>query len=37
MSHTQLPDEYYKLLEELQTVEFVLGELTLYLDTPPTI
>ncbi|MCM3163785.1 spore coat protein CotJB [Metabacillus litoralis] len=35
MSHTQLPDEYYKLLEELQAVDFVLVELTLYLDTHP--
>jgi spore coat protein JB len=29
-------DEYYKLLCELQTVQFVLVELTLYLDTHPT-
>jgi spore coat protein JB len=29
-------DEYYKLLCELQTLDFVLVELTLYLDTHPT-
>ena len=29
----QLPPEYYQLLEQLQTVDFVLVELTLYLDT----
>jgi spore coat protein JB len=29
-------EEYYKLLCELQTVDFVLVELTLYLDTHPT-
>ncbi|QOR65301.1 spore coat protein CotJB [Cytobacillus suaedae] len=32
----QLPPEYYALLEELQAVDFVLVELTLYLDTHPT-
>jgi spore coat protein JB len=32
----QLPDEYYQLLEEIQAVDFVLVELTLYLDTHPT-
>jgi spore coat protein JB len=31
----QLPDEYYQLLEEIQAVDFVLVELTLYLDTHP--
>ncbi|MBM7661211.1 spore coat protein JB [Bacillus mesophilus] len=31
----QLPPEYYALLEELQAVDFVLVELTLYLDTHP--
>lgn len=29
----QLPAEYYQLLEQLQAVDFVLVELTLYLDT----
>ena len=29
----QMPPEYYQLLEQLQTVDFVLVELTLYLDT----
>ncbi|WP_141433363.1 spore coat protein CotJB [Bacillus sp. 03113] len=29
----QLPKEYYVLLEQLQAVDFVLVELTLYLDT----
>ncbi|MCK6258131.1 spore coat protein CotJB [Fictibacillus sp. KIGAM418] len=32
---TGLPAEYYQLLEELQAVDFVLVELTLYLDTHP--
>ncbi|KEF40577.1 CotJB protein [Schinkia azotoformans MEV2011] len=31
----QLPQEYYTLLEELQAIDFVLVELTLYLDTHP--
>ncbi|ANB59154.1 cotJB family protein [Anoxybacillus sp. B7M1] len=31
----QLPKEYYELLEQLQAVDFVLVELTLYLDTHP--
>lgn len=31
----QLPEEYYQMLEELQAVDFVLVELTLYLDTHP--
>lgn len=30
-----LPPEYYELLEEIQAVDFVLVELTLYLDTHP--
>lgn len=31
----QLPAEYYQLMEQLQAVDFVLVELTLYLDTHP--
>ncbi|TFB23140.1 spore coat protein CotJB [Filobacillus milosensis] len=31
----QLPQEYYQLLEEIQSVDFVIVELTLYLDTHP--
>jgi spore coat protein JB len=31
----QLPQEYYQRLEEIQAVDFVLVELTLYLDTHP--
>jgi len=34
--HKQMPEEYYRLLKELQEVDFVLVELTLYLDTHPT-
>ncbi len=30
-----MPKEYYRVLEELQTVDFVLLELSLYLDTHP--
>lgn len=30
-----LPPEYYECLNELQAVDFVLDELTLYLDTHP--
>ena len=30
-----LPEEYYRLLENLQELDFVLVELTLYLDTHP--
>ncbi|MCD5323025.1 MULTISPECIES: spore coat protein CotJB [Pontibacillus] len=30
-----LPPAYYELLEEIQAVDFVLVELTLYLDTHP--
>lgn len=32
----QLPTEYYQMLEQLQAVDFVLVELTLYLDTHPS-
>ncbi|MCP3738698.1 spore coat protein CotJB [Rossellomorea sp. BNER] len=32
---TQMPKEYYELLEELQEVDFVICDLTLYLDTHP--
>lgn len=31
----QLPASYYTKLEELQAIDFVLVELTLYLDTHP--
>lgn len=31
-----LDEAYYKLLHELQAVDFVLVELNLYLDTHPT-
>jgi spore coat protein JB len=31
----QLPKEFYAAMEELQAVDFVLVELTLYLDTHP--
>jgi spore coat protein JB len=31
----QLPPEFYPLMEQLQAVDFVLVELTLYLDTHP--
>ncbi|MBX5435994.1 MAG: spore coat protein CotJB [Alicyclobacillaceae bacterium] len=34
MSRT-IPKEYYQYLTELQSVDFVLVELTLYLDTHP--
>ncbi|WP_133253954.1 spore coat protein CotJB [Paenibacillus xerothermodurans] len=30
-----MPERYYALLQELQTVEFVCVELNLYLDTHP--
>lgn len=30
-----VPPEYYQLMEEIQAVDFVLVELTLYLDTHP--
>jgi spore coat protein JB len=32
----QLPDAYYKALEELQAVDFTLVELQQYLDTHPS-
>ncbi|MDQ0252744.1 spore coat protein JB [Evansella vedderi] len=35
MSNKQLPQEFYTMMEELQTLDFVLVELTLYLDTHP--
>ncbi|MCZ8513447.1 spore coat protein CotJB [Paenibacillus filicis] len=31
----EFPGHYYTLLEELQALDFVLVELTLYLDTHP--
>ncbi|NOU92303.1 spore coat protein CotJB [Paenibacillus sp. LMG 31456] len=31
----QLSEHYYTMLQELQAVDFVLVELTLYLDTHP--
>ncbi|MBT2726313.1 spore coat protein CotJB [Bacillus sp. ISL-75] len=31
----QVPAEYYQIMEQLQAVDFVLVELTLYLDTHP--
>ncbi|PLR79242.1 spore coat protein CotJB [Bacillus sp. V3-13] len=31
----QLPQEYYQHLENIQAIDFVLVELTLYLDTHP--
>ncbi|WJH34759.1 spore coat protein CotJB [Paenibacillus aurantius] len=31
----KLDEQYYRLLEELQALDFVLVELTLYLDTHP--
>src|SRR5699024_6461903 len=35
MMNKTLPPDYYELLEEIQAVDFVLVELTLYLDTHP--
>ncbi|WP_010284288.1 spore coat protein CotJB [Bacillus timonensis] len=35
MNPKQMPPEYYALLEDLQALDFVLVELTLYLDTHP--
>ncbi|GAB7386489.1 spore coat protein CotJB [Bacillaceae bacterium] len=35
MSERRLPEEFYKLLEQLQRTDFVLVELNLYLDTHP--
>ncbi|MFC4387685.1 spore coat protein CotJB [Gracilibacillus marinus] len=31
----ELPESYYQLLEKIQQVDFVLVDLTLYLDTHP--
>ncbi|KPL59746.1 spore coat protein CotJB [Rossellomorea vietnamensis] len=31
----QLPVHYYEVLEELQAIDFVIVDLTLYLDTHP--
>ncbi|MFC0523120.1 spore coat protein CotJB [Pontibacillus salicampi] len=31
----QMPKEFYELLENIQAIDFVLVELTLYLDTHP--
>jgi spore coat protein JB len=31
----QLPQEFYESMEQLQAVDFVLVDLTLYLDTHP--
>jgi spore coat protein JB len=31
----QLPQEFYESIEQLQAVDFVLVDLTLYLDTHP--
>jgi spore coat protein JB len=33
--HKMLDDEYYQLLEQIQAADFVLVELSLYLDTHP--
>jgi spore coat protein JB len=35
VSQKKLPKEFYPLMEQLQAVDFVLVELTLYLDTHP--
>jgi spore coat protein JB len=35
MVEQTLPAEFYQWMEELQSVDFVLVELTLYLDTHP--
>ena len=35
MTHKKLPEEFYPLMEQLQAIDFVLVELTLYLDTHP--
>ncbi|GBG06501.1 spore coat protein CotJB [Paenibacillus sp. MY03] len=35
MAETMLDEAYYKLLHDLQAVDFVLVELNLYLDTHP--
>lgn len=35
MNGVKVDDAYYRMLEELQQLDFVLVELTLYLDTHP--
>ncbi|UOQ47554.1 spore coat protein CotJB [Gracilibacillus caseinilyticus] len=36
MTHSRsMPDSYYQQLEQIQAIDFVLVELTLYLDTHP--
>jgi spore coat protein JB len=35
MEQKKLPDDYYKLLHEIQAVDFVVLELNLYLNTHP--
>ncbi|WP_282936959.1 spore coat protein CotJB [Paenibacillus sp. RC67] len=35
MEEKRMPVLYYSMLEELQAIDFVLVELTLYLDTHP--
>lgn len=35
MSQKQLPPEFYRLMEELQSIDFALVELNLYLNTHP--
>jgi spore coat protein JB len=32
---SDIPKNYYEMMEELQAIDFVLVELTLYLDTHP--
>jgi spore coat protein JB len=34
-SMKQLPASYYEMLEEMQAIDFVITDLTLYLDTHP--
>lgn len=35
MNPPAVPESYYKMMHDLQAVDFVLVELTLYLDTHP--
>ena len=35
MAKETLPDDFYKLMEDLQAIDFVIVELNLYLDTHP--
>ena len=35
MANETLPEEFYRLMEDLQTIDFVVVELNLYLDTHP--